>query len=164
MTTSAATVTTLPAISPYAIQTASAVHANRTRETVDNRRAALLVHDMQSYVVDAFDGLDPQTQIDIAIRNIGRFVEASHAQQVPHGIRCNVVAPGTTRTSMLDELDSREGGLDCLPAGDTAAFRTVIPLGRIAAPEDVADVIRFLLSRQFRHLTLQEVVVDGAAA
>ncbi|MDN6136507.1 SDR family oxidoreductase [Corynebacterium sp.] len=77
-----------------------------------------------------------------------------------NGVRCNVVCPGTTRTPMIEGLDSEEG----LITGDQSAFKTGIPLGRIAEPNDIAEVVVFLTSTSARHVTLQEVVVDGGAS
>lgn len=78
----------------------------------------------------------------------------------PQGVRCNVVCPGTTRTTMIDGLDSEEG----LIAGDLKSYKAGIPLGRIADPENIAEVVAFLSSDKARHVTLQEVVVDGGAS
>lgn len=80
----------------------------------------------------------------------------------PHGIRCNVVSPGSTDTPMLHALlggASPERSIH----GDASAFRLGIPLGRIAEPQDVADVVLFLLSDRARHVTLQNIRVDGGA-
>lgn len=81
----------------------------------------------------------------------------------PQGIRCNVVAPGTTRTPMVDAL---WGGADLTAeavAGDPSLFRTGVPLGRVATPADVADVVEMLVSVRSRHVTLAELTVDGGA-
>lgn len=78
----------------------------------------------------------------------------------PHGVRCNVVCPGTTRTPMIEGLDSEAG----LIAGDLQAFKAGIPLGRIAEPNDIAEVVVYLITDSARHVTLQEVVVDGGAS
>ncbi|MEO5876790.1 MAG: 2,3-dihydro-2,3-dihydroxybenzoate dehydrogenase [Streptosporangiaceae bacterium] len=76
----------------------------------------------------------------------------------PHGIRCNIVSPGSTDTPMLRAL----GAGDPI-AGDPATFRTAIPLGRVAQPADIADAVVFLLSDQARHITMHELYVDGGA-
>ncbi|MFV2198414.1 SDR family NAD(P)-dependent oxidoreductase [Nocardiopsis sp. LOL_012] len=83
----------------------------------------------------------------------------------PHGIRCNVVSPGSTDTAMRRSLwgdPAAAGGGS--PAGtDPSAFRVDIPLGRVAAPEDVADAVEFLVSPRARHITLHDLRVDGGA-
>lgn len=76
------------------------------------------------------------------------------------GVRCNVVAPGTTRTPMIDGLGPEEN----IIAGQQDRFKAGIPLGRIADPRDIAEVVAFLASDAARHVTLQEVVVDGGAS
>ncbi|MEV0123356.1 2,3-dihydro-2,3-dihydroxybenzoate dehydrogenase [Streptomyces sp. NPDC050703] len=81
------------------------------------------------------------------------------------GVRCNVVAPGSTDTAMQRALWP-EGRTEVPPsviAGDPATYRTGIPLGRIAAPEDIAEAVVFLASDRARHITLQELYVDGGA-
>lgn len=81
------------------------------------------------------------------------------------GIRCNVVEPGSTDTPMQDALwPDAVAGRSAAVNGDPGAFRVGIPLGRIGAPEDVAEVVRFLLSDAARHVTLQQVFVDGGAS
>jgi len=70
-----------------------------------------------------------------------------------HGIRVNAVCPGGTRTPMMDGV-----------ADDTAqALARTIPLGRFAAPEEIASVVVFLLSADAAYVSGASVVVDGAA-
>lgn len=79
------------------------------------------------------------------------------------GIRCNVVAPGSTDTPMLTSL--WEGADASRPSieGAPEAFRVGIPTGRLARPEDVAQAVVFLLSERAGHITLQDLTVDGGA-
>lgn len=82
----------------------------------------------------------------------------------PLGIRCNVVAPGSTRTPMLASVSgSGDEAERATVAGDSDRFRLGIPLGRVASPDDVADAVGFLASDDARHITLHELVVDGGA-
>jgi 2,3-dihydro-2,3-dihydroxybenzoate dehydrogenase len=81
----------------------------------------------------------------------------------PAGVRCNVVCPGSTDTPMLHALWDHGGSQEQALRGDPDTFRLGIPLGRIAQPQDVAAVVGFLVSPAARHITLQEIVVDGGA-
>jgi len=69
------------------------------------------------------------------------------------GIRVNGVAPGYVRTPMIDRLTQ-----DPRRAEETAAK---IPLGRIAEPEEIANVIAFLAGNAAAMITGQTIVVDG---
>ena len=77
----------------------------------------------------------------------------------PFGIRCNTVLPGTMDTPMTDSV---------LPPGvprDEALQREgeLATLGRIAQPEEVAEVVCFLLSDRASYVTGASVLVDGGA-
>jgi NAD(P)-dependent dehydrogenase (short-subunit alcohol dehydrogenase family) len=69
----------------------------------------------------------------------------------PAGIRVNAVGPGWIRTGM-NPLDDPER---------VAALEPTIPVGRIGTPEDIADVIAFLLSDDARYVSGQTLFVDG---
>ena len=80
-----------------------------------------------------------------------------------HGVRCNVVAPGSTDTPMLRSMWKDASGPRATLDGDPDAYRVGIPLRRIAEPDDVADSVVFLLSDRARHITMQTLTVDGGA-
>ncbi|MFE0173791.1 2,3-dihydro-2,3-dihydroxybenzoate dehydrogenase [Streptomyces sp. NPDC059002] len=81
------------------------------------------------------------------------------------GVRCNVVAPGSTDTAMQRALwpEGQSEAPAAVIAGDPETYRTGIPLGRIADPQDIAEAVVFLASDRARHITLQELYVDGGA-
>jgi 2,3-dihydro-2,3-dihydroxybenzoate dehydrogenase len=81
-----------------------------------------------------------------------------------HGIRCNVVAPGSTDTPMLSSLWTDGDALRASIDGTPDQFRLGIPLGRLARPEDVAEAVLFLLSERAAHVTLHQLTVDGGAS
>ncbi|MFJ9886924.1 2,3-dihydro-2,3-dihydroxybenzoate dehydrogenase [Streptomyces sp. NPDC091287] len=79
------------------------------------------------------------------------------------GVRCNVVAPGSTDTPMQRALWTGPGAEQRVIDGDPSTYRTGIPLGRIADPGDIAETVAFLASDRARHITMQELYVDGGA-
>ncbi len=92
-----------------------------------------------------------------------QFTRCLGLELAGHGIRCNIVAPGSTDTDMQRQLWRDETGAAAVIAGSLPAYRTGIPLGRIAAPDDIASVVLFMLSNAARHVTLDSVTVDGGA-
>lgn len=91
------------------------------------------------------------------------FTRCLGLELAPYGIRCNIVAPGSTLTPMQTGMWADEQGGAAVIAGSLATFKTGIPLGRIATPEDVANAVLFLLSDQARHITMTDLYVDGGA-
>ncbi|AGL18884.1 2,3-dihydro-2,3-dihydroxybenzoate dehydrogenase [Actinoplanes sp. N902-109] len=92
------------------------------------------------------------------------FTRCLGLELAPAGVRCNVVSPGSTDTPMQRALWTTPGGAAAAVAGDPAQYKIGIPLGRIAEPGDIAAAVAFLASEQARHITLQNLVVDGGAA
>ncbi|HLU97499.1 MAG TPA: 2,3-dihydro-2,3-dihydroxybenzoate dehydrogenase [Thermobifida alba] len=92
------------------------------------------------------------------------FTKSLGLELAPHGIRCNVVSPGSTDTPMLRGM--RPGGYDeaAVVAGDPDRHRIGIPLGRVAQPEDIAEAVCFLVSPAARHITMHDLYVDGGAS
>ena len=81
-----------------------------------------------------------------------------------HGIRCNLIAPGSTLTPMQTGMwADAQAGAAAVIAGDAGSFRTGIPLGKLAAPQDIAGAAMFLLSDQAGHVTMADLYVDGGA-
>lgn len=80
------------------------------------------------------------------------------ADLAPHGIRVNCIAPGVIDT-----------GLGAPGTGWTRAElerygQRDVAVGRFGQPEDIADVVVFLLSDAARFMTGEVIVVDGGAS
>ncbi len=69
------------------------------------------------------------------------------------GIRVNAVAPSLTDTEMTEKMMKNEALM--------TRFRNRIPMGRAAAPEDIASVIAFLASDDARFVSGVILPVDG---
>jgi NAD(P)-dependent dehydrogenase (short-subunit alcohol dehydrogenase family) len=76
------------------------------------------------------------------------------------GIRVNAVLPGFIETRMLREL-AREIAGDV--AAGVAGFGSMVPLKRVAQPQEVAAVVEFLLSDKSSYVTGADWLVDGGA-
>ena len=79
------------------------------------------------------------------------FSKSIAKEFAPRGIRVNVVAPGYIITDMTETL----------PEGVQSEILRAIPLGRLGKPEDVAKVVRFLVSPEASYITGQTFCVDG---
>lgn len=75
-----------------------------------------------------------------------------------HGVHVNVVAPGLVDTEMGRRLVKAWGVDDIQAMAGRSAF------GRVCAPEDVADVVRFVVSDAARYVTGERIYVDGGGA
>ena len=76
------------------------------------------------------------------------------------GIRVNVLSPGATATPGLLNALARTGQKDAMIAG----LIEQSPLGRMADPDDIADVALFLASDDSRSMTGSEIFADGGMA
>lgn len=82
------------------------------------------------------------------------LTKALAVEWAAHGIRVAAVAPAYVRTGIVDRL-AGDGRID------VAALERRTPIGRLAEPEEVAEVVAFLASDAARYLTGCTVGVDG---
>jgi NAD(P)-dependent dehydrogenase (short-subunit alcohol dehydrogenase family) len=90
-----------------------------------------------------------------ALASLTQCLGRDHAHQ---GIRVNAVCPNEVNTPMI-RTGFEIRGLDADKAID--ALNASVPLGRIAEPEDIADVIAFLASDDSRYMCGALVEVNG---
>jgi NAD(P)-dependent dehydrogenase (short-subunit alcohol dehydrogenase family) len=100
---------------------------------------------------------DGGQKVYIASKNaVGRAIRRRAREWGEAGVRLNAVAPGTTRTPLL------EAGLSEPGAGH--AIRSFpVPLGRWAEPEEIAAVIAFLLGPEAAFVHGAVWYVDGGS-
>ena len=76
-----------------------------------------------------------------------------------HDIHVNVVAPGLVETEMGRRLVKATAGVD-----DLRKLDATMPFGHVCTPEEVADVVRFLVSDRARYVTGERIYVDGGGS
>jgi NAD(P)-dependent dehydrogenase (short-subunit alcohol dehydrogenase family) len=83
----------------------------------------------------------------------------------PHRITVNAICPGSADTDRLDYLGRQPDGSydEVLRARAVAERAAQIPLGRVAAPEDVAELVAFLGSDAAAYVTGQAINLAGGA-
>ncbi|WP_026674221.1 elongation factor P 5-aminopentanone reductase [Alkalihalobacterium bogoriense] len=82
---------------------------------------------------------------------LNTFVKALAKELAPSNIRVNGVAPGAIETKMLQFFKDE----------DKRLMQEDIPLGRLGKPEEVADVVQFLLSENASYIHGQIISVNG---
>lgn len=108
-----------------------------------------------SSIAGASVGWAEHVPYSAAKAGITGLVKALAVELAPGGIRVNGIAPGLIRTAQSLSVEHSVG------AEGLAAMTPRVPLGRIGAPEDIADVALFLVSDASRYVTGQTLVVDG---
>jgi len=95
----------------------------------------------------------PYNMAKAALEALARTVAKEEAG---NGIHVNVVAPGLVDTEMGRRLVKGRMGLD-----DIHQLAPTSPFGRVCSPEDVADVVAWLVSDGARYVSGQVISVDG---
>lgn len=91
------------------------------------------------------------------------FTRCLGLELAPHGVRCNIVAPGSTLTPMQTGMWSDAHGAERVIAGLPEQYKAGIPLRKLATPEDIANAVVFMLSEQAGHIAMSDLYVDGGA-
>jgi 3alpha(or 20beta)-hydroxysteroid dehydrogenase len=82
------------------------------------------------------------------------MTKAAAVELARHGVRVNSIHPGMIDTDMMTEVTG----------GDAERFERLertVPMGRVAAPEEVAKLALFLASDDSAYCTASEFIVDG---
>ncbi|MDB5886244.1 MAG: short-chain dehydrogenase/reductase [Polaromonas sp.] len=99
-------------------------------------------------------GLPARNAYSAAKAGVLGMTRAMASEWARAGIRVNAVAPGYVRTALVADLE-RKGAIDA------AGIRRRTPLGRMAEPAEIAEVIAFLASSRSSYVTGALIPVDG---
>lgn len=77
-------------------------------------------------------------------------------EERPYGVRVNVVAPGLVETEMGRRLMRATAGVK-----DLRELDAMMPFGRVCQPDDVANVVRYLVSPRNSYVTGERLYCDG---
>lgn len=117
------------------------------------RRGAIVnVSSLHGFVT--LEGFFPYAAAKSALVGLTRSLALDYG---PLGIRVNCVAPGFIRTRLVEESIDRSPD----PERAGAAMTSGVALGRIGEPDEVARVVRFLVSNEASYVTGATVMVDG---
>ncbi len=101
----------------------------------------------------------PYNASKAAVISITKSLALAHAAD---GIRVNCVCPGFVETDMWAAVAREQGALlGQSPDEFTRQRVRQVPLGRMERPEDVANLIGFLVSKRADYITGQALSVDG---
>ncbi|MFC2950569.1 SDR family NAD(P)-dependent oxidoreductase [Marinicaulis aureus] len=75
------------------------------------------------------------------------------------GIRCNVISPGAIKTEMMAQFIATSPD----PAATEKALSALQPVGYMATPANIANLIHYLTTEQSEFVTGAEIVIDGGA-
>lgn len=99
-------------------------------------------------------GMFPYAAAKSGLVGLTRSMALDYADR---NIRVNAVCPGWTRTRLVEEWFERQPD----PRSAEQGILDVHPLGRIATPAEIANVVAFVASEEASFMTGTEVYVDG---
>lgn len=102
----------------------------------------------------AFPGIASYAVSKAAVDQLTRVAALDFA---PSGVRVNAVNPGVVITNL-----HRRGGMDAAKYADfLERSKSTHPLGRPGQPEEIADLIAFLVSPRAGWITGETIAIDG---
>jgi NAD(P)-dependent dehydrogenase (short-subunit alcohol dehydrogenase family) len=118
---------------------------------IERRGAIVNISSIQARLT--LRGFFPYAAAKAGLEGLTRSLALEYA---PIGVRANAVAPGYTDTHLVQEWL----GLQDDPEGTLESVLANIPLGRMATPREIGNVVVFLLSDQASAITGATLAVD----
>lgn len=101
----------------------------------------------------------PGGTTNAALLNFTRGISAELAQ---HNVRINAISPGLTATERAEQLAQQQAEASQISVEEfKAKAKAAIPLGKLVQPEEIANLVLFLVSDLAASITGAEILVDG---
>lgn len=112
--------------------------------------AGVIINNSSMGGLIAFPGISPYHASKHAVMGLTRSAALDYAKQ---GIRINAINPGLIATEMMDRLSAT--------GTSPEQFASIVPMGRMGKPEEIASTVVFLCSNAASYITGQPIVIDG---
>ena len=120
-------------------------------QLIERRGAIVNISSIQARLT--LQGFFPYAAAKAGLEGLTRSLALDYA---PAGVRVNAVAPGYTDTFLVQEWLSLQDD----PTATLASVLENIPLGRMATPREIGEVVAFLLSDRASAITGATLAVD----
>ncbi|MCC3507638.1 MAG: SDR family oxidoreductase [Microcoleus sp. PH2017_17_BER_D_A] len=111
----------------------------------------VIINNFSTSRLVAFAGTSPYVASKHAVMGLTRAAALDYAH---HGIRINAVNPSLTATEMIDRFSNKDPALE-------QQLASIVPMGRMGKPEEIASTVVFLCSDAASYITGQSLVIDG---
>ncbi|CAF4522180.1 unnamed protein product [Rotaria sp. Silwood1] len=107
-----------------------------------------------------FPMLSPYSASKWGVRGL---TQAAAMEWAKHKITVNAYCPGIVRTAMWDMIDEEAAKIEGKQKGEVIKdySNRLIALGRTSEPEDVANFVSYLASKDSDYMTGQSIIIDG---
>jgi NAD(P)-dependent dehydrogenase (short-subunit alcohol dehydrogenase family) len=112
--------------------------------------AGVIINNSSMGGLIAFPGISPYHASKHAVMGLTRSAALDYANQ---GIRINAINPGLIATEMMDRIATK--------GTSSEQFASIVPMGRMGKPEEIASTVVFLCSDAASYITGQPIVIDG---
>lgn len=93
---------------------------------------------------------------------VSAFSKAISGELAPHGITVNTVCPSAVQTERAEELTRQVALKEGITVEEAfARAAKTLPMGRLAMPRELGEVVAFLASARASYLTGVSLMVDG---
>jgi NAD(P)-dependent dehydrogenase (short-subunit alcohol dehydrogenase family) len=113
--------------------------------------SGVIINNSSTNGLVGFAGISPYVASKHAVMGLTRAAALDYAKQ---GIRINAVNPGSIATEGMDRFVNEMG----ITTNDLAS---IVPMGRMGQPEEIAAAVVFLCSDAASYITGQSLLVDG---